>query len=102
MPSGLNVNADKDYKPYLVRCMNLLNGTTQWKEYQFSNEELFALRPEGIARYFGKIAYGKENPDLQTDNPTHGRSSTLMYTKKIHLLFYAQQKYGVEWANGAR
>jgi len=80
--SGLNVKAEKDYKPYLVRCMNLVFETNRTKEYEFTDEELYRLRPQHIARFFGVTAYGKEEPDLQNDNPTKARSSTLEFAKK--------------------
>ena len=62
--------------------MNLVRGTDHPKTYEYSDEELYTLRPEEIARFFGIIAYGNEHPNLQTDNPTNGRSSTLEYAKK--------------------
>jgi len=80
--SGLSQDADKNYKPYLNRCMNLVRDTDHPKTYEYSDEELYTLRPEEIVQFFGIIAYGNEHPNLQTDNPTNGRSSTLEYAKK--------------------
>ena len=71
----------KVYKSHLLRCMNLVNGTDHPKDYTFSDDELYALHPHQILRYFAIIAYGKEEP-LETDQPTHGRSSSLEFAKK--------------------
>ena len=98
--SGLSQDADKNYKPYLNRCMNLVRGTDHPKTYEYSDEELYTLRPEEIARFFGIIAYGNEHPNLQTDNPTNGRSSTLEYAKKS--ISYYMPNRNMVWNNRSK
>ena len=71
----------KLYKPYLVKCMNLVKGTNHTIEYNFSNEELFTLTPHEIKRYLATLSYGIEDPS-PTDLPTTGRASTLEFAKK--------------------
>ena len=72
----------KNYKKHLTKCMNLVKGTAHDNDYNFSNEELFTLRPAEIKRYLSLLAYGDEHPDLIEDFPTVGRSSSLEYAKK--------------------
>lgn len=71
----------KAYKPHLVRCMNLVKGTSHPKDYNFSDEELFALKPDEIKRYLATLSYGMEQPSA-TDLPVVGRASSLEYAKK--------------------
>ena len=77
--------------------MNLVRGTSHTKEYDFTDEELYTLRPAEIARYLGILAYGKEEPDLQNDNPTNGRSSSLQFAKKA--LSYYMPNRSMTWNN---
>ena len=72
----------KPYKKHLVKCMNLVKGTAHEDDYNFSNEELFTLRPAEIKRYLSLLAYGNEYPDLAEDHPIAGRSSSLEFAKK--------------------
>ena len=71
----------KVYKSHLVRCMNLVKGMNHPEDCIFDDDELYALLPEDILRYFALIVYGKEET-LPTDQPTHGRSTNLEFAKK--------------------
>ena len=51
------------------------------KDKYFSTEELLQLTPEHIYAYLAKKAYGKVDP-TDTDNQTHGKSSSLKFHKK--------------------
>ena len=72
----------KSYKKYLVDCLNLVNGTSHSKDHSFTDNELYELTPEKIIRYLAFLSYGKEDPDIDTEFPTHGRSSSLEFAKK--------------------
>ena len=72
----------KVYKKHLVRCMNMINETTYQDDHNFSDEVLYTLTPAHIKRYLCHLAYGKEEPDFDTDLPTECRSSNLEFAKK--------------------
>ena len=62
--------------------MNFVNSTNHQDDYNFSDEELYTLKPSQIKQYFCLIAYGTEDPNLDTDFPTICRSSNLEFAKK--------------------
>lgn len=97
MPQTANSNKKKIYKKYLTKCMNLVNGTNHTNDYNFTNNELYALRPDHIKRYLSLMSYGTENPDTEIDLPVHGRSSSLEFAKKA-ISFFMPNKNMV-WNN---
>jgi hypothetical protein len=76
-----NTLLSRTYKPYLLTCYNLANGTNHSKDHNFTNDELFSITPEQIYQYLAVKAYGIPNP-TENDHPTEGRASSLAYAKK--------------------
>ena len=87
---AMSQDKKKLYKPYLVKCMNLVKGTNHTIEYNFSDQELFTLTPHEIKRYLATLSYGIEDPS-PTDLPTTGRASTLEFAKKA-ISYYMPNK----------
>jgi hypothetical protein len=82
--SGLGSDQTKRYKSNLVACMNFLYKPSEKypKTHNFTDEELFTLTPEHIFKYMAHKAYGKIDPNFNTDFPTKSQSSTLKFAKK--------------------
>jgi hypothetical protein len=70
--SGLGSDQSKRYKSNLVACMNFLCKPSKKypKTHNFTDEELFTLTPEHIFKYMAHKAYGKIDPNFDTDFPT--------------------------------
>ena len=69
------------YKLKLVKCFNLVFGTSHSSFYNFSNEEFFNLTPDKIYAYLANKAFGTTQP-LDTDKSTQDRSNSIEYAKK--------------------
>ena len=89
-----------EYKKHLVKCFNLVNETNHTKEHNFTIEELYTLRPQGIKRYLCLLAYGDEFPDLDVDLPTVGRSNSLEFAKKA--ISYFMPNKNMPWNEQAQ
>lgn len=73
---------DKRYLYYMVKLYNQTFPEQQVsKDHQFTNEELFRLKPQHIYAFFANLAYGTPSPSLD-DTPTLSRSATLEFAKK--------------------
>ena len=70
-----------DYKPYLVAMMSHLDGRTYSQGTQFSREQLLRLKPVDIVRWMNFKTFGVDDPPIDA-NPTHARSSSILYWKK--------------------
>ena len=77
--------------------MNLVNGTNHSNNYNFSNDELYALCPDHIKQYLALMLYGIEDPNTEIDLPVHGRSSSLEFAKKA-ISFFMPNK-NMMWNN---
>ena len=75
------------YKVSLVGLWNMVHRTTYTVDHSFTNEDLFTITPEQVARYMCLKAYGNESPNLSTEMPTAGRSSSLEFAKKAISFF---------------
>ena len=84
----------EQYKPYLLTFMTFRDGVQYEKEHYFSNETLGNVTPQEIVRWMSLKVYGTPDP-TPDDNPTEGRSSSLMYYKKA-LSFFMPNK-GMNW-----
>ena len=78
MPSAQNHTR---YKKYMVSLYNHAFETNHPKDHEFTNEELFPLRPEHVYAHFANMAYGTPSPSAD-DYPIKCRSSTLEFAKK--------------------
>ena len=73
---------EKRYRYYMVKLYNHTFPDQQVsKDHEFSNKELFQLKPQHIYAFFANLAYGTPSPSLD-DTPTQTRSSTLEFAKK--------------------
>eukprot|EP00804_Cyclotella_cryptica_P017932 CCRYP_001288-RA/>CCRYP_001288-RA protein AED:0.36 eAED:0.36 QI:0/-1/0/1/-1/1/1/0/305 len=66
--------------------MSYTNKISYPKDWEFSIEELAPIMPEMIYKWFAFQAFGKENPS-PTDNPTGGKSNSLLAYKKMLSFF---------------
>ena len=77
--------SSNDYRATLVHFMNFKDGRTEpnlyTKETVFTQEELLAVTPEDVTRWFKHKAYGTADPS-PTDLPNKCRSTSLEYWKK--------------------
>jgi hypothetical protein len=71
-----------DYHATLVHFMAFTNGIAYPKDHPFVQDELAPLTPDVIAKWMCQKAYGTPEPDPDA-NPTHARSSSLHYRKKV-------------------
>ena len=71
----------EQYKPCLIRFMRFRDGVQYDKDQQFSTETLGNVTPAEIVRWMSLTVYGTPDPHPD-DNPTEGRSSSLMFAKK--------------------
>ena len=78
MPSAGN---KARYKIHLVKLYNHAFDSALTKDHEFTNEELFAIKPHHVYAHFANMAYGVPSPS-ETDHPTQCRSSTLEFAKK--------------------
>ena len=73
---------DKRYLYYMVKLYNQTFPEKQVsKDHQFTNEELFRLKPQHIYAFFANLAYGTPSPSLD-DTPTLSSSATFEFAKK--------------------
>jgi hypothetical protein len=66
--------------------MTFVNDEEYDKEHVFSQDELAPLTPADVLRWMCQQAYGTPEPGPDA-NPTHARSSTLMFWKKAISFF---------------
>ena len=72
-----------EYSASLRRFMSHKTGQAYGKEHTFNDEELLAITPDDLVKFFNLLAYGVDSPDADA-KPTACRSSTLYnYKKKI-------------------
>ena len=69
------------YKKYLVEFMTFKDQQHYDMETDFTQEQRAAIRPTDVERWMCLKVYGVPNPGPD-DNPTLGRSSSLLYYKK--------------------
>ena len=62
--------------------MSYTNNIAYPPDWEFSVEELSPITPEMIYRWFAFKVFGKEDP-TPDDNPTYGKSNTLLVFKKM-------------------
>lgn len=84
----------EQYKPYLRSLMSFVEGRGYHVDYDFTPEELGQLTPDGVKRWMAMKVYGIEDPD-ENDNPTHGRSSSMMFWKKA--ISYFMPNKDMQW-----
>ena len=74
----------QQYQPYLFKFMNFKNNPDEeyTKETVFSNEQLFDIKPDDLARWFKLQAYGDTEANIETELPTKCRLSNLEFIKK--------------------
>jgi hypothetical protein len=73
------MRSNKLYEKVLKKFITFLNNGEEREE--FTSEELLAITPTDLARYFNMLAFGTENPNAD-DRPTKCRANTLAYVKK--------------------
>ena len=75
---------DATYKGTLVQFMNHRDSPQipYNKHSVFSREELAAISPEEIVRWFKEKVYGNADADSDVDLPVEGRHSSLLFYKK--------------------
>ena len=85
--TGTEESKIRRYKASLIGLWNMVHSTNYTVDHSFTNEELFTITPEQVTRYMCMKAYGTETPNLSTDLPTVGRSSSLEFAKKAISFF---------------
>ena len=78
------------YRAILVKFMSYMNDQEYENDYDFSNEELGAIKPSDVKRYMEKRAYGVENPPDHV-NPNLARSTSVEFWKKA-ISYYMPNK----------
>ena len=81
---------DEQYHPYLVQFMTFRDSVEYERNHQFSQAHLGTIQPEQVVRWMKNKVYGTPEPGPD-DNPTEGRSSSLVFAKKA-LSFYMPNK----------
>jgi hypothetical protein len=80
----------KDYYRYLVKFMSFRDNTVYGNDVQFTQEELAAIKPVELVRYFCTKVYGTPDPGPD-DNPTLGRHTSIEMAKKA-ISYYMPNK----------
>ena len=80
----------RTYFTHLCQCMSLKDGVIYSKHHTFEKTHLLTLTPRDICKYFNLKVFGCVDPDESATSKL-GRSSSLMFYKKIHQLFHAKQ-----------
>lgn len=78
----------QQYHPTLRKFMGWRNGALYGKDHVFTAEELAAITPEELVRWFRLISFGTETPGPD-DRPTLRRSSGIAFCKKAISYFMA-------------
>jgi len=83
------------YKACLRQLMSFKDGVIYPDDREFTPEELQALTPDDIYRYFKLRAYGNADADEDEENPTEARSSAVLFWKKA--LSYFMPNNAMPW-----
>jgi hypothetical protein len=75
------------YKSILISFFSHKDEIQYAKDHEFTEAQLTALTPGDICRFMKWKAYGNPDADIETDNPTEGRSSALEFYKKAISFF---------------
>ena len=67
------------YKACLRQLMSFKDGVNYTSDREFTPEELQALTPDDIYRYFKLLAYGNADANEDAENPTEARSSATLF-----------------------
>jgi hypothetical protein len=84
----------KVYNAVLSAFMSYRDSTVYDKDHIFAQNELSAITPEDLGKYFYFKAYGREDPD-EEDHADPCRSSTLHFYKKA-VSYYIPNKH-MQW-----
>jgi len=78
----------KAYKSTLVNLMRYKHRINFPANYRFSIEELSAITPEDIYKWFAFKVYGTETPG-PTENPIFGTKNACLSWKKTHIIYHS-------------
>ena len=81
-----DIDSAQRYKSTLIKFMSWRDGASYAKDHEFTQQQLGAITPEEIHRWMCLKVYGMEEPG-PGDNPTEGRSNSLLYWKKALSFF---------------
>ena len=74
------------YRPYLVQLMSFKDEVDYGKDHEWTDLELYVIRPRHVARWLKKRAYGTPDPGPD-ELPTEARDEGLQFAKKAVSLF---------------
>ena len=78
----------QSYQTILVAFFSFKDGIAYDKDHVFDANVRASITPNDVVRYLKKKAYGDPDADVETANPTEGRSSSLEFIKRpFHFLF---------------
>ena len=71
----------------IVAFFSFKDGIAYDKDHVFDANVRASITPNDVVRYLKKKAYGDPDADVETANPTEGRSSSLEFYKKTISFF---------------